>query len=81
MTTNATTPVPYIQPTYGFFGAITQIFNAIGASASAVNNVASGAAEFTSDLPRLGKASGQALSARAEQNLANQLALSKIDKS
>lgn len=68
-------PKAYIQPTYGFFGAITAIFNAVGASAQAVNNVASGAEQFTADLPRLGKASGEALSARAEINLRNQLEL------
>jgi hypothetical protein len=74
----STQSTPYIQPTYGFFGALTAIFNAVGASASAVNNVASGAAEFTADLPRLGKASGEALSARAELNLRNQLELTKL---
>ncbi len=67
----------YIRPTYGITGSIGEIFNAIGSMAHSVNNVALGASEFTEDLPRLGKTSGEALSVRAEQNLKNQLALSQ----
>jgi hypothetical protein len=67
----------YVRKTYGITGSIGEFFNAIGSIAHSVNNVASGAAEFTEDLPRLGKASGEALSVRAEQNLRNQLALSQ----
>ncbi len=67
----------YIRPTYGISGSIGEFFNAFGSIAHAVNNVASGASEFTEDLPRRGKASGEALSVRAESNLRNQLALSQ----
>ena len=68
-------PVQYIRPTYGITGAIGALFNAIGSSCHAVDNIASSAAEFTEDLPRLAKASGEALSVRAEANLKAQLAL------
>lgn len=72
------TQTPYIRPSYGFFGSFTEIFNAVGAIAHTVNNVASSSAEFTEDMPRLAKASGEALSARAELNLRNQLELSNL---
>ena len=68
--------IVYIRPKYGITGSIGEFFNAFGSIAHAVNNVASGASEFTEDLPRLGKASGEALSVRAEKNLKDQLALS-----
>jgi len=64
----------YLRPTYGITGSIVELFNAIGSIAHSVNNVASGASEFTEDLPR---ASGEALSDRVETNLANQLRLAK----
>jgi hypothetical protein len=71
--------IEYIRPTYGITGSIGEFFNAIGSIAHSINNVASGASEFTEDLPRLGKASGEALSVRAEQNLKNQLSLANLE--
>jgi hypothetical protein len=71
----------YIRPSYGFWGSFSEIFNAVGAIAHTVNNVASSSAEFTEDMPRLAKASGEALSARAEANLRNQLELQQLEPS
>ena len=65
----------YIRRSYGILGGITEIFNAIGASARIINNTASGAAEFTEDLPRLGNISGKLMTARAEKALSDQSAL------
>lgn len=65
----------YVAPTYGVLGAFKEVFNAIGATASNVNNLASGAAEFTSDLPKLGYLSGRIMTERAIKSLEDQKAI------
>lgn len=65
----------YVRKTYGITGAFTEVFNAIGAIAGSVNNVASGCEEVTASLPELGHDTGKLMASRAKLNLANQLKL------
>ena len=74
--TNKTEARPaFIRRTFGITGAFSEIFNAIGAGAHAINNVASIAAEGTEPLPELAHRSATALAVRANRNLDEQLAL------
>ena len=65
----------FIRKSYGILGGITEVFNAVGACARSVNNIASGTAEFTDDLPRLGNVSGRLMTAKAEKALSDQQSL------
>ena len=75
MTTKTETKAPFIRRTFGVTGAFSEIFNAIGAGAHAINNLASIAAEGTEPLPELAHRSATALAVRANRNLDEQLAL------
>jgi hypothetical protein len=65
----------FIRKTFGITGTFGEIFNAVGASARMVSNIASGGAEFTESLPELGADSGQLMSVKAKQALTDQRSL------
>jgi len=73
------TAQPFVRRTFGITGAFSEIFNAIGAMAHGVNNIASIVAEGTEPLPELAHHSANALAVRAKSNLAEQAKL--LDKS
>ena len=65
----------FIRKSFGITGTFGEIFNAVGASARMVSNIASGGAEFTEALPELGKDSGDLMAVKAKQALTDQRSL------